>query len=295
MDQHSLRPADPQRALLRARRRGQPLPDRRPGRPHHRRDCLSAGYFGAPELTAQSYRPDLLSGGPGERLYATGDRARFGADGNIEFLGRVDSQVKVRGFRIELGEIESVLAAHEAVREAVVLVREDAPGDRRLVAYVIPEGEPPAARELRRFAQRKLPDYMLPAAFVLRDSWPVSANGKLDRKALPPPEVAPAGPGAANRAAAGPGATARPAPGGTAPGVAAGPGAAATPETAATVEAALVPPRTAAERTIAAIWREVIGLGEVGVHDNFFEVGGHSLLMARVQARLEASLGRTVP
>ncbi len=95
----------------------------------------------------------------------------------------------MRGFRIELGEIESVLAAHEAVSEAVVVVREDAPGDRRLVAYVIAQGEPPAARELRRFAQRKLPDYMVPAAFVLRDSWPVSANGKLDRKALPPPEA----------------------------------------------------------------------------------------------------------
>jgi amino acid adenylation domain-containing protein len=217
-------------------------------------DCLSSGYFNAPELTAQAYRPDLSSGIAGARLYATGDRARYGAGGDIEFLGRVDSQVKVRGFRIELGEIESVLVSHEAVREAVVLAREDTPGDRRLVAYVIPAGEPPAARELRRFARRKLPDYMVPSAFVLRDSWPVSPNGKLDRQALPPPAAA-----------------------------------------LAREAAALVPPRSALERTIAAVWREVIGLGEVGVGDNFFEVGGHSLLMARVQTRLGEAIGRTIP
>src|SRR6202035_5512486 len=194
-------------------------------------------------------RPDPLSGGVGERLYATGDRARFGADGNIEFLGRVDSQVKVRGFRIELGEIESVLVAHEAVREAVVLAREDTPGDRRLVAYVVPEGEPRPARELRRFAQRKLPDYMLPSAFVLRDSWPVSANGKLDRKALPPPEAPQGrrGDGADSAAAS---------------------STAATGAGGAAAVAALVPPRTAMERAIAAVWREVIGLAEVGVRDN---------------------------
>ena len=292
---------------------GNPCPIGVPGDLYIAGDCLSAGYFGAPELTARSYRPDALSGGVGERLYATGDRARFGADGNIEFLGRVDSQVKVRGFRIELGEIESVLAAHEAVREAVVLVREDTPGDRRLVAYVIPAGEAPPARELRRFAQRKLPEYMLPSAFVLRDRWPVSANGKLDRKALPPPEAAPGGgsgaaepagavgggaPAGAAATAGAAGAWAADAAGGWTAGAAAvaGARAAAAGAGAATAAAeALVPPRTAMERAIAAVWREVIGLADVGVHDNFFEVGGHSLLMARVQARLEEALGRSVP
>jgi amino acid adenylation domain-containing protein len=218
-------------------------------------ECLSQGYLNAPELTASSYLPDVLGGGPGDRLYATGDRARYGAAGDLEFLGRLDAQVKLRGFRIELGEIEAVLVSHDGVREAVVLVREDVPGDRRLVAYLIPDGEAPAASELRRFARRKLPDYMVPAAFVTLASWPVSPNGKLDRKALPPPAAAPSPPAGE----------------------------------------ALVPPRTALERAIAAAWREVIGLGEVGVRDNFFEVGGHSLLMARVQARLEETLGRSVP
>ncbi|HLE83424.1 MAG TPA: amino acid adenylation domain-containing protein, partial [Thermoanaerobaculia bacterium] len=218
--------------------------------------CLSSGYAGSPRQTAESYLPDPFAappaGAPGAVLYRTGDRARYFADGNLEFLGRLDTQVKVRGFRIELGEIEAVLVEHPAIAEAVVLAREDTPGDQRLVAYLIPAGEPPAPAELRAWAARKLPEYMLPSAFVARESWPVSATGKLDRKALPPP------------------------------------GAAAADASAV----AAVPPRTVLERAIAGVWREVLGVPEVGRDDNFFDLGGHSLLLARVHERLAAELGR---
>ncbi len=155
--------------------------------------CLSDGYANEPVLTAQKYVPSPWGTEPGARLYKTGDRARYWPDGNLEFLGRVDTQVKVRGFRIELGEIESVLSAHEGVAEAVVLARADTPGDQRLVAYYIPAGEPVDPAELRRCAAAALPDYMVPAAFVARESWPLSPTGKLDRKALPPPEQSRAG------------------------------------------------------------------------------------------------------
>ncbi|HEX9670007.1 MAG TPA: amino acid adenylation domain-containing protein, partial [Thermoanaerobaculia bacterium] len=215
--------------------------------------CLSDGYANEPVLTAQKYVPSPWGPEPGARLYKTGDRARYWPDGNLEFLGRVDTQVKVRGFRIELGEIETVLSAHEGVAEAVVLAREDTPGDQRLVAYYIPAGEPVDAAELRRCAAAALPDYMVPAAFVARESWPLSPTGKLDRKALPPPEQSRAG-----RAAD------------------------------------LLPPRTATERAVAAVWREVLAVDAVGIDENFFELGGHSLLMARVHARLQEELAPAV-
>jgi amino acid adenylation domain-containing protein len=215
--------------------------------------CLALGYANEPAMTAEKYVPDPFAWAPGARLYRTGDRARSGPDGNLEFLGRLDTQVKVRGFRIELGEIEAVLAAHPGVREAVVLAREDRPGDQRLVAYVLPALDPPpTALVLRRFAQRKLPEYMLPSAFVLRESWPLSPTGKLDRKALPPPEAVPA----------------------------------------VELQSSFEPPRSPLERTIAAAWCEIIGLDQVGMRENFFDAGGHSLLMARVQARLQEDLGR---
>jgi amino acid adenylation domain-containing protein len=216
-------------------------------------ECLSTGYARDPALTAWKYLPSPFGEEPGERLYRTGDRARHWADGTLEFLGRLDNQVKIRGFRIELGEIEAALLDHPEVREAAVLVREDARGDKRLVACVIPKEDPaPALPELRRFLKARLPEYMLPSELVLRDAWPVTPTGKLDRRALleaPPSRSARSG------AEAG----------------------------------------TDLERAVAAIWAEVIGLESVGVQENFFDLGGHSLLMIEVQARLEQALGRGVP
>ncbi len=207
--------------------------------------CLATAYAGDPAQTAEKFIADPFGGEPGGRLYRTGDRARYRVDGNLEFLGRSDTQVKIRGFRIEQGEVESALAAHPDVREAVVAVREDVPGDRRLVAYVVPRGEGGLdAADLRAFVRGKLPDYMVPAAFVTLAELPVTANGKLDRKALPAPQH--------DRREGEP----------------------------------VALPETVLERTIAAIWREILGLDHVGVDDNFFELGGHSLLMAEVLAKL---------
>jgi amino acid adenylation domain-containing protein/FkbM family methyltransferase len=218
-------------------------------------DCLALGYSKAPDLTADRFVPDPVGLEPGARLYRTGDRARYWKDGTLEFLGRLDSQVKLRGYRIELGEIETVLAAHPGVREAVALVRQDTPGDQRLAAYLIAASTEVPATELRVWCLERLPDYMVPAAFVTLEQWPLSGTGKLDRKALPAP-FAP------------------------------------RTETAQIVAGV---PRTEMERVVAAVWREVIGIETAGVNDNFFDLGGHSLLLARVQARLSEILGRELP
>jgi len=149
---------------------------------------LARGYLNRPELTAEKFIPDPFSQAPEARLYKTGDLARYRPDGAIEYLGRLDFQVKLRGFRIELGEIETVLKQHPSVREAVVVAREDAPGDRRLVAYVASVGESVPAGELRENLKARLPAYMIPSAFVFIETFPLTPNGKLDRKALPAPE-----------------------------------------------------------------------------------------------------------
>ncbi|MGL5922312.1 amino acid adenylation domain-containing protein [Chroococcidiopsis sp.] len=150
--------------------------------------CLASGYLNQPDLTAQKFIPDPFNDNPTARLYKTGDLARYLSDGNIEFLGRIDHQVKIRGFRIELGEIETVLAQHPQVRETVILVREDEPGHKRLVAYVVGHQSAPGTSELRRFLQERLPEYMVPAAFVAIAEIPLTPNGKVDRRALPIPD-----------------------------------------------------------------------------------------------------------
>ncbi|HVR96999.1 MAG TPA: amino acid adenylation domain-containing protein, partial [Thermoanaerobaculia bacterium] len=227
----------------------QPLPPGAPGELYLAGDGLARGYRHSPDLTAEKLVPDFLGGRPGDRLYRTGDLARFLPDGELEFLGRVDHQVKIRGFRIELGEIETVLRQAPSVETAVVLAREDVPGDRRLVAYLV--GTP---EELRRFLRERLPEYMVPAAFVWLEALPLTPNGKVDLRSLPAPEAA------------------RPA-----------------------LEPAPVAPRTPVEEVVAAIWSDVLGLERVGAEDNFFALGGHSLVATRVTSRLREALGVEVP
>lgn len=210
-------------------------------------DGLARGYLNRPELTAEKFIPDPFSEDPEARLYRTGDLARYLPDGNIEFLGRIDRQVKVRGFRIELEEIEAVLAQHPGVRETVVLAREDVPGDKRLVAYLVACQQPVLTpNNLRDFLREKLPEYMVPSVFVVLDAFPLTPNGKVDRRALPAPD------------------NLRP-----------------------NLETAYVAPRTEVERTIATLWGEVLRIEKVGTHDNFFDLGGHSLLLVKVHTKLQ--------
>ena len=218
---------------------------------------VALGYHRRPELTAERFVPDPF-GPPGARLYATGDSARRRADGAVEFLGRIDGQVKLRGLRIELGEIEVALREQRGVRDAAAAVKEPSPGDKRIVAYLI--GAAPDPATLRGALRRRLPDYMVPAAFVELDALPLSANGKLDRAALPLPE--PTGWGS---------------DGGR------GPGGGPNP--------AGVAPRSDVERAVAGIWCDVLGVDRVGVDDDFFALGGHSLLATQVVARMRGLTG----
>ena len=203
---------------------------------------LARGYVNRPELTAERFIPDPFSREPGARLYKTGDLGRYLDQLNIEYLGRIDRQVKIRGHRIELGEIESVLSHCPGVQQAVIAVREDAPGDQRLVAYIVPEeGFTLALDQLQRFAKKELPAYMVPATMVLMKTLPLTSSGKVDYRALPPPDLQ-----------------------------------------AQQASTDLVLPRNELEKQIAAIWQKVLGLERVGVHDNFYDLGGHSILMAQV-------------
>lgn len=210
-------------------------------------------YLARPELTAEKFIPNPFSEEPGARLYYTGDRARYLPDGNIEFIGRIDHQVKMRGFRIELGEIEAALIQHRAVMATVALLREDTPGDKRLVAYVVADQITPPIDELRNFLLGKLPDYMVPATFVFLDELPLTSNNKVDRAALPAPE-----------------------------GV--------RPELTATYMA----PRTEIERSIAAIWQNILHLDKVGTHDNIFDLGAHSFLLTEVHSKLQFLLKKEI-
>jgi amino acid adenylation domain-containing protein len=210
-------------------------------------DSLGRGYLDRPELTAERFIPNPFSGKPGARLYRTGDVVRWSMAGELEFLGRADRQVKVRGFRIELGEVEVVLAQHPAVREAVVVAREDTPGVKRLVAYVAAHaGHTVQEGELRTFVSAKLPEYMVPVAFVVMAALPLTSNGKVDHRALPPPG-----------------------------------------ENRVEVES-YVAPRNQNEELLAGLWAELLGVGKVGIHDNFFDLGGHSLLSVKLLSRVRA-------
>jgi amino acid adenylation domain-containing protein len=212
---------------------------------------VAQGYHARPELTAERFVPDPFDARPGARMYRTGDLGRWTGDGRLEHLGRADHQVKVRGFRIELGEVESVLATHAAVRQAVVVAREAAPGDVRLVAYVaFQPGDDLTVSEVRRHLRRQLPDYMVPSLVVTLDAVPLTPNGKVDRAALPDPFA-----------------------GGSRAG------------------AERVPPAPGVEQAIADVWREILQVEAVSADDNFFELGGHSLLSLRVVAALERRLG----
>jgi acyl carrier protein len=241
------RPAPNMRVYVLDRALG-PTPIGVPGELYISGAQVARGYLGRPALTAERFIPNPFSPAPGARLYATGDRARWRADGELEFLGRADQQVKIRGFRVEPGEIEAALREREDVRECAVVAREDVPGDRRLVAYVAGQARPD---ELRAHLRRTLPEHMVPGAFVFLDRLPLTPSGKLDRGALPVPELAPA-------------------------------------------EDQYVAPLTPLEAEMAAIWAEVLRVERVGRDHGFFQLGGHSLLLLRLQARIRERLGRQV-
>ncbi len=279
-------------------RYGQPVPAGVPGELYIGGLGLAKGYLNRPELTGERFVPaeklgvgswkseagqaappdSLLLTLYSSRLYRTGDLVRFRRDGVVAFLGRVDDQVKVRGFRIELGEIEATLQQHPDVREAVVLAREDVPGEKRLVAYVVAQESEVGSREsedggreadltpysllipeLRTFLAERLPDYMIPAAFVFLDALPLTASGKVNRRALPAPDAA------------------------------------------ATLTSVYVPPRTPVEEELAAIWAQVLDFQPteerpgIGIHDNFFDLGGHSLLATQIIARVRAKYHVELP
>jgi acyl-coenzyme A synthetase/AMP-(fatty) acid ligase/acyl carrier protein len=209
--------------------------------------CLARGYVGRPELTAEAFVPDPFSGEAGERLYRTGDLVRYQRDGTIVYLGRADNQVKIRGFRIELGEVETALAALPGVKAAAVVVRGPAT-ERRLIGYASPNpGAVLDGETLRSGLRGRLPSYMVPGQLVVLDAFPLSAAGKIDRRALPEP--------------------------------------------AEQEGLHYIAPRTPLESVLCAIWQEVLGVERVGVEDNFFQLGGHSLSLARMLAAVRAQFG----
>ncbi|MBW4493171.1 MAG: amino acid adenylation domain-containing protein [Oscillatoria princeps RMCB-10] len=246
----------------------QPVPLGVAGELHIGGASLARGYLGRPEATGEKFIPDPFSNEPGARLYKTGDKVRYLPDGEIEYLGRIDQQVKIRGFRIELGEIEAALGQHPDVREVAVVCREDTPGNKRLIAYVVPNQsaaylldtqekwktlQRTLSGSLRDSLKQKLPDYMVPSAFVLMEALPLTPNGKVDRRALPAPDLRPE------------------------------------------LDGSFVAPRTAIEEKLACIWAEVLNLELVGINDNFFELGGHSLKATQLMSQLRAAFKIELP
>ena len=233
----------------------QPLPVGVPGELYLGGAGVARGYLNQPELTAEKFLPDPYSKHAGSRLYRTGDKVRWNADGQLEFLGRIDQQIKFRGYRIELGEIEAVLNHAPQVAQALVMLREDHPGEKRLVAYIVPTDATanPSTDDLRGFLQGQLPEYMVPSIFVPLPNLPLTVNGKVDRKALPIPNYELFG-----------------------------------------GKRLYVAPRTPLEKILADTWKSVLGIERISVNDNFFELGGHSLLAMRLVSAVSKRLHREV-
>jgi len=234
----------------------QPVPIGVPGEIHIGGDGLARGYLNQPELTAEKFLCNPFNDDPHSRLYHTGDLAKYRADGNIEFLGRSDNQVKIRGHRIELGEIETLLNEHPAVKEAVVVARvRDSSEERELAAYVVGTNKPPPTLvELRGFLQQRMPEFMIPSVFLFLDVLPLTPNGKINREALWAIDGEPI-----------------------------------------KLTHEFIEPRTEIEDLVAQIWRELLKRDRIGVHDNFFELGGHSLLATRIVARLQNNFKVDLP
>ncbi|NBD32904.1 MAG: AMP-binding protein, partial [Cyanobacteria bacterium] len=211
------------------------------------------GYLNRPELTAERFITNPFD--QTSRLYKTGDLARYLPDGNLQYLGRKDNQVKVRGFRIELGEIEAILAQHSAIIEAAVTVKSNDSGTSRLFAYIVPKTDV-TNEELKQFLSQKLPNYSIPSGFIVLDSLPLTPSGKVDRRSLPEPQIA---------------------------------------RSELTTNYTYTPPSSNLEQQIAEIWQDLLQVDKVGIHDNFFDLGGHSLLIVQVRSRLETLLNREIP
>jgi len=234
----------------------QPVPIGVAGELHIGGDGLARGYLKRPELTAEKFIAHPLNPGVEARLYKTGDLVRYLPNGNIEFLGRIDHQVKIRGFRIELGEIETVLRQHPRINDCVVVAREDVPGDKRVVAYLVASGgaAAPTVSELRAFLKEKLPEYMLPSVFVTLERMPLTPNGKVDRRSLPAPSASDLAP-----------------------------------------QGSFAAPRDAVETQLAKIWESVLNVKPIGIRDNYFELGGHSLVAVRLMNRIVEDFGKNLP
>ena len=216
---------------------------------------VGRGYLNRPDLTDERFVPDPLASDPAARLYKTGDLARFLPTGAIEYVGRIDNQVKIRGYRIELAEIEAAVSSHPDVRESVVIAMEDHPGEKKLVAYVVPEQDRNLEfSDVRTHIRRTLPDYMVPSSFVELARFPLSPNGKVDRRALPAPEPAPI-----------------------------------------EIEGRVSSPGDGLESQLARIWEEILGIESIGVGDNFFDLGGHSLQAVHMFVEVERAFGKRVP
>jgi len=225
----------------------QPVPIGAPGEVYIGGNGLARGYINNPHLTAERFIPDSYSGGIGARLYKTGDLARFQPDGTLEFLGRSDYQVKIRGHRIELGEIETILAQHSSVEEVIVLVRDEVDEEKLLVAYIVPKPEQSIAiNEIRAFLRVKLPEFMIPNSFVIMTSLPLSPNRKINRRALPKPELK-----------------------------------------RKYLSETFAPPRNEIEKSVALLWQDALEIDKVGINDNFFDLGGHSLLLSQIHSRIQ--------